>query len=128
VSITTQTAARERTYRADHFILATGGFYGGGLQMENFPIIKETIFNIPVQFKGEADAWANEQLFSSQKQPFAEVGIQTDNTMRPLDGEGKCFINNVFVVGRNLSGYDFCFEQSGNGVALVSAYQAAMSL
>lgn len=128
MSITTQAAARERTYHADNFILATGGFYGGGLQMETFPNIKETIFNIPVQFEGEAEAWANEKLFSSQKQPFAQVGIQTDAKMRPLDGTGNCYINNVFVVGRNLSGYDFCFEQSGNGVALASAYQAAMSL
>ena len=127
-SITTKTAARERTYQSDHFILATGGFYGGGLQMENFPEIKEPIFNIPVQFEGKAEEWANEKLFSNQKQPFAEVGIHTDQQMRPLDVEGNCFLNNVFVVGRNLSGYDFCFEQSGNGVALVSAYQAAMSL
>lgn len=127
-AITTQAAARERTYQADHFILATGGFYGGGLQMENFPIIKETIFNIPVQFEGKAEEWANEKIFSNKKQPFAQVGIQTDDKMRPLDGAGNCFINNVYVVGRNLSGYDFCFEQSGNGVALVSAYQAAMSL
>ena len=127
LAITTQNAARERMYQADHFILATGGFYGGGLQMETFPIIKEPIFNIPVQFKGQDEAWANEKLFSSQKQPFAEVGVQTDDKLHPLDGAGNCFINNVFVVGRNLSGYDFCFEQSGNGVALVSAYQAAMS-
>ena len=127
LAITTQNAARERSYQADHFILATGGFYGGGLQMETFPIIKEPIFNIPVQFKGQDEAWANEKLFSSQKQPFAEVGVLTDDKLHPLDGAGNCFINNVFVVGRNLSGYDFCFEQSGNGVALVSAYQAAMS-
>ncbi|SEJ96749.1 glycerol-3-phosphate dehydrogenase subunit B [Propionispira arboris] len=127
LSITTQNAAREQTYQADHFILATGGFYGGGLQMETFPIIKEPIFNIPVRVKGNPEEWANEKLFSSQKQPFAEVGIETDEKMRPLDEVGNCFIKNVFVAGRNLSGYDFCFEQSGNGVALVSAYQAAMS-
>ncbi|MCE5285140.1 MAG: anaerobic glycerol-3-phosphate dehydrogenase subunit B [Pelosinus sp.] len=128
ISVKAKAVARERIYQAEQFILATGGFYGGGLRMDHFPEIKEPIFNIPVHFAGDPEDWANEELFSQQKQPFALVGINTDAQMHPLDGQGNCFLTNVHVVGRNLSGYDFCFEQSGNGVALVSAYQAAMSV
>ncbi|WP_110954487.1 anaerobic glycerol-3-phosphate dehydrogenase subunit GlpB [Anaerosinus massiliensis] len=128
IAVKAKSTSREKSYAADHFILATGGFYGGGLKMENFGEIEEAIFDIPVQFDGAADQWANEKIFSSQKQPFALVGISTDQQMRPLDAQENCLFKNVFVVGRNLGGYDFCFEQSGNGVALVSAYQAAMSI
>ena len=30
-------------------------------------------------------------------------------------------------IGRQLAGYDFCREHSGNGVAQASAYKAAMA-
>ena len=42
-----------------------------------------------------------------------------------VDEKGAVIYPNVRVVGRNLAGYDFCFEKSGNGVALTSAYKAA---
>ncbi len=49
----------------------------------------------------------------------------TDEAMRPIDAEGHAVLENVRVCGRMLAGYDFCFEHSGNGVAISSAYKAA---
>jgi len=121
-------AAREQLHEADDFILATGGFYGGGLQMQVFGEVKETIFSVPVKFAATEETWANEELISGSPQLFAKIGIDTDARLRPIGTDGKCHLENVFTAGRNLSGYDFCYEQSGNGVALVSAYQAAMSI
>lgn len=118
---------RERTYYAKSFILANGGFYGGGLIAEPGNVI-EPIFNLPVVAPSDHELWANMSLFSNEPQPFAQIGIAVDEKMRPLDEVGKVVITNVFVAGRNLRGYDFCFEKSGNGVALASGYQAAMSV
>lgn len=118
--------ARDVKYEADKFILATGGFYGGGLTLENFNSPHETVFRLPVWIPENKEGWANSKLFSDRPQGFAMAGILTDNSLRPLDKKGKVLYNNLFVVGRNLGGYDFCFEHSGNGVALASAYHAAM--
>ena len=118
---------RERTYYAKSFILANGGFYGGGLIAEPGSAI-EPIFNIPVAAPSDHELWANSALFSNEPQPFAKIGIDVDEKMRPLDEAGHVVVTNVFIAGRNLRGYDFCFEKSGNGVALASGYQAAMSV
>lgn len=118
---------RERTYHAKSFILANGGFYGGGLVAEPENVI-EPIFNLPISAPADHELWANMSLFSNEPQPFALIGIRVDEKMRPLDEAGNVVVNNVFVAGRNLCGYDFSFEKSGNGVALASGYQAAMSV
>ncbi len=126
-AVVAQAAAREKTYEAEKFILATGGFYSGGITMREFEQPKEMIFGLPVWFVPGEENWSNEQLFSDKPQGFAKTGILTDENLRPVDNKtGKVVYDNVHVVGRNLGGYDFCFEHSGNGVALASAYKAAM--
>ena len=125
-AVVAQAAAREKTYEAEKFILATGGFYSGGITMREFEHPKEAIFDLPVWFVPGEENWSNEQLFADKPQGFAMTGIRTDENLLPLDGNGKRVYDNVYVVGRNLGGYDFCFEHSGNGVALASAYKAAM--
>ena len=126
-AIVTAGIDRERTYYAKAFILANGGFYGGGLVAEPGHVI-EPIFNLPVVAPEDHELWANTELFSDQPQPFAKIGLDVDEKMRPLDADGKVVLSNVFVAGRNLSNYDHCFEKSGNGVALASGYKAAMSV
>lgn len=116
---------RMQTYAADKFILATGGFYSGGITMRDFGEYKEMVFGLPVEGECVEETWANKQLFSDKKQGFALAGVRVDSSMRAVDEKGNVVLKNVYVVGRNLSGYDFCFEHSGNGVALSSAYKAA---
>jgi glycerol-3-phosphate dehydrogenase subunit B len=128
VAVVTDGIDRQRSYYAQNFILATGGFYGGGLISVELGEVNEPIFNIPIQIPIAQEEWSNLNLFSNKKQPFAKIGITTDEKMHPLDIEGNLLFENVFVAGRNLQGYDFCFEKSGNGVALASGYQAAMSV
>ena len=118
---------RDQKYEADKFILATGGFYGAGLKMRDIGEFKEVVFGLPVEADCVEERWANEQLFSSQKQTFAKAGIKTDASLRAVDASGNVVLDNVYVVGRNLSGYDFCVEHSGNGVALSSAFKAALA-
>ena len=125
-AVIARTASNEKHYYAKKFILATGGFYSGGITMRDFEQPKEVIFDLPVYFVKGEENWSNKELFSDQPQGFAKTGILTDESLRPVDGNGKRVFDNVYVVGRNLGGYDFCFEHSGNGVALASAYKAAM--
>ena len=53
------------------------------------------------------------------------IFIFSCNPSKEHEGE---VVKNVKVVGRSLAGYDFCFENSGNGVAIATAYKAALSL
>ncbi|XOQ26478.1 MAG: Anaerobic glycerol-3-phosphate dehydrogenase subunit B [Mitsuokella multacida] len=125
VSVTAEGISRTKEYFADKFILATGGFYSGGITMRDFDQPKEPIFHLPVSFVKGEENWANKKLFSDRPQGFAKTGIMTDETLRPVDEKGAVVLENVRVCGRMLAGYDFCFEHSGNGVAISSAYKAA---
>lgn len=125
-AVIAQSSSNEKTYYADKFILATGGFYSGGITMRDFEQPKEMIFDLPVYFVKGEENWTNKELFSDKPQGFAKTGVLTDDTLRPVDAKGQRVLDNVYVVGRDLGGYDFCFEHSGNGVALASAYKAAM--
>lgn len=116
---------RSQVYEADKFILATGGFYSGGITMRDFGEYREMVFGLPVEGDCVEGKWVNKQLFSDKKQAFAMAGVRVDSSLRAVDESGNVVLKNVYVVGRNLSGYDFCFEHSGNGVALSSAYKAA---
>ena len=121
--IVTGNLDRERTYQADSFILATGGFFGGGLQA-GAGQATEVVFDLPVPVPADPGAWSNETLFFSGSQPFAKFGVQVDTKLRPVDATGKLLLENVYIAGKTLAGYDYCSEKSGNGVALATAYQA----
>ena len=125
-AVIAKTASNERKYYAKRFILATGGFYSGGITMRDFEQPKEPIFDLPVSFVKGEENWTNKELFGNAPQGFAKTGILTDEALHPVDESGTVVLENVHVVGRDLGGYDFCFEHSGNGVALASAYKAAM--
>lgn len=125
-SVMTQGCDRLRTYEADHFILASGGVFGNGL-VTAMGRMYEPIFNIEIEVPKNQQQWSHQYLFTGKPQPFATYGIETDDKLRPLQ-HGQVLLDNVHVVGRALSGYDFCFEKSGNGVAICSAYHAASIL
>lgn len=123
--IVTGNLDRERSYQAQSFILASGGLFGGGLQARPGQVL-EGIFDLPVHVPAQTDHWSNENLFFTSGQPFAQFGVRTDATMRPVDDAGEILLENVFIAGKTLAGYDYCFEKSGNGVALATAYRAGL--
>lgn len=127
LGVVTGNVDRERTYDAAAFILATGGFFGGGL-VAGVDRAWETIFNLPVEVPANREEWSNPSLFSTGEQLFASFGLNVDSQLRPVDSRGAVVLKNVYIVGRSLGGYDYCFEKSGNGVAIASGYHAGMSV
>jgi glycerol-3-phosphate dehydrogenase subunit B len=123
--IVTRNLDRERSYQAQSIILATGGFLGGGLAAEPGRV-RETVFGLPVPAPTEQTEWSRHHLFFAGVQPFAKFGVRTDGRLRPVDATGNVLLNNVFVAGKTLAGYDYCTEKSGNGVALATAFQAGL--
>ena len=94
--------------------------------MCDFDQPREPIFDLPVFFPTGAENWSNMQLFSDKPQGFSTTGIFTDDNLNPIDADGKVLFDNLHVVGANLGGSDKIFERSAGGIAITSAYKAAL--
>ena len=127
VYVETEGFDRKRKYYAKSFILANGGVYGGGLEAQIGKMI-EPIFGFDIPAPADQVQWSNKDLISNKKQLFALMGVRVNTGLVPVDEQDTEVVKNVKVVGRSLAGYDFCFEKSGNGVAIATAYKAALSL
>ena len=123
--VVVENAVREKTFPARKVILATGGFYSGGLTMREFDYPTEPIFDLPVFFPTGAENWSNPNLFDDKPQGFSTTGILTNANLNPINERGKVLFDNLHVVGANLGGVDFIHERSAGGVAIASAYKAA---
>ena len=129
-SLITGGYGREREYSADAFIIATGGVFGSGL-VSAMGKMYEPIFDLEIPVPAEQKDWSHQYLFCGKPQPFAAYGVAVNEHLQPidpLDPQEQVLLHNVQFVGRSLRGYDFCFEKSGNGVAVTTAYQAACEL
>ena len=85
--------------------------------------VRETILDLPlanVPALGE-DRFAPGYF---DPQPLARVGVATDESLRPVDGEGRRAAENVLVVGASLAGAEPWREKSGDGVSLATGHRA----
>ena len=124
--VVVENAVREKIFHAKKIILATGGFYSGGIQMRDFDQPREPIFDLPVFFPTGAENWSNAKLFSDKPHGFATTGIFTNENLNPIDANGNVLFDNLHVVGANLGGVDKIFERSAGGIAIASAYKGAI--
>lgn len=125
--VCTQNYGRKLYYSADDFVLATGGVFGGGLKA-SMGKMTEPIFNLEIVVPADQADWSYQHLFAGRAQPFASYGVKVNDKLNPLNADGSVAVSNLKVIGRALAGYDFCFEKSGNGVCLATAYAAAALL
>src|SRR5665648_895743 len=120
--IIVQSLGKSLRLKGKKFILATGGLLGGGIKvgMER-KSIREGVFDLPLFVPKE---WSELQFFGPQ--PFAQIGVETDEFMRPLDpASGQVVWDNVHVVGRMLAHWDPWTQRCGGGVSVTSGYAAA---
>lgn len=118
--------SRDGIYRADRFILATGGLYGGGITSDHRGLLTEAVFGLPVAAPEARADWFSPQ-FAPARHPIHRAGLRVDRHMRPLDERGNVALDNVRVAGRLLAGYDPLEEGSTEGVWLATAYRAVTS-
>ena len=121
VAVATRHYGREMLYEADRFIIATGGFLGGGLTATPQGY-GESIFGFPVSVPGSAAAPGGGLL---GPHGIFRAGLAVDALLRPLGTDGTIVYDNVHAAGSILAGYDYSVEKSGNGVAAVTGWLAA---
>ena len=113
----------EHYVQAKTVILASGRFFGKGLHAERSGI-RETVFNLPVQQPLQRDAWHHKDLLHKEGHPLNRAGLETDATLRPVDGRGEVCIDNLFAAGSILAHQDWVRQKCGSGLALATAYAA----
>lgn len=121
-TITSITTSKDVTVSAEHFVLATGSFIGGGLDSTRQEGIFEPIFGADIEQKEEQYTLID--IFESQ--PFMCSGVATDNSFKVL--KNGTAIDNLYACGAILSGYNPVKEGSGAGVAMLTAIAVAENI
>jgi glycerol-3-phosphate dehydrogenase subunit B len=121
-AVVVQAAARPTTYRAGSFVLASGGFASGGVQLDSYGKLREAIFDLAVGPTEDGPRFLPDYL---DEQPLDRVGVPVDNGLRPTDGDGQPVYENLHAAGATLAGAIPWREASGNGLSLASGYAAA---
>ena len=110
---------------ADHFVLATGRFLGGGLVKER--VVREPLCDLGVFHDGRrVDREWPERLRHLEflsPHPAFRTGLLTDNHLRPLDWDGLVPYDNLRAAGSVLGGYDY-IRGYGFGVPMVTGWMA----
>jgi glycerol-3-phosphate dehydrogenase subunit B len=125
--VVAQTAGRPRTYRARSFVLASGGFASGGLQLDSYGQVRETAFDLALVGVPAPDAPRFEPGYFDEH-PIARAGLAVDEELRPVDAEGKPAFENLHAAGASLAGAAPWREASGNGLSLATGYAAASAI
>lgn len=104
----TAVRAGERALAADAFVLATGGYLGGGLAKSRE--VRETVAGLPAFESGEpvAEAYWRRLRFQEylSPEPAFRTGLRTDRELRPLGADGLPAFSNLRAAGAVLGGWD----------------------
>jgi glycerol-3-phosphate dehydrogenase subunit B len=84
---------------ADHFILASGGFFSKGLKSNPFRI-HEPVFGLDVEQAPDRNDWYHPEFMSDQ--PYLSYGVKTDAGLHPLQAGAP--MKNLYAVGSILGG------------------------
>ena len=117
----------EKVHESDSFVLATGGFFGGGLQAQGDRIV-EPLFKLPVAQPGTKEDWFQYEFLGRKGHPLNRSGIRTNSRLNPVDENGEVILENLFLAGRILGHHDALREKSMGGVDIATGYKAIQNI
>lgn len=110
----------ETTYEPASVVLATGGIQAGGLDAFRDGI-SERLFDCPVSAPLDRHDWVADSFLGDHE--AIRAGIETDGELRPIDGSSPVY-SNLYAAGQILESTNLIAEQSTDGVALATGYEA----
>jgi glycerol-3-phosphate dehydrogenase subunit B len=125
-AVVAQPTARRVAHRARSFVLATGGFASGGLELDSSWTARETVLDLPVAGVPPRD----EARFLPNyfdRHPIARAGLAVDERLRPLGPRGPVY-ENLHAAGATLAGAEPWREASGNGISVATGFAAAEAI
>lgn len=108
------------SFRAANFVLATGSFFSKGL-VATPDRIYEPVFGLDTDYTPDRSTWYESSFFAPQK--YQSFGVRTDGKFRAMKDSKP--LDNLYVCGAGLSGFNALKEGSGAGVSITSAFCAA---
>ena len=115
---------KEKAYRGDAFVLATGQHIGGGLLREH--VTREPLVGLGVFYDGRPVTTAASRLQHLEylePGPQFQVGLRTDARLHPLDAAGSAPFVNLHAAGAVLGGYEYAGAY-GFGVPILTGWLA----
>jgi glycerol-3-phosphate dehydrogenase subunit B len=113
-----------QSHSADHLILATGRFMGGGLTADRDKI-SEALFGLPVIQPASREDWFQKTFFSDPSHPIHQAGVLVDSSFRPVNERGEVLLENVRLAGTLLAHHHCIEEKSREGIEISTGYMAA---
>lgn len=106
-----------------NFILATGSYFSQGL-IASKEKIYEPVFNLDIEYITDRDRWNNRNVFEPQN--YLKFGVKTDESFKAIKDNKT--INNLYIAGAILEGFDPIKEGCGAGVSILSALHIANNI
>jgi glycerol-3-phosphate dehydrogenase subunit B len=119
--------SHEEPIRAKYAIVATGRFFGGGLEASQHGV-RETLLGLPVEAPPSRDNWHMASFLGAPGHPINRVGVRVDQDLRPLGPDGVPPYDNLFVAGAVMACHDWVREKSGAGISVATGYRAVESV
>lgn len=116
-----ETVNRPKPIVAQNYVLATGGIYGGGIKTNADGKVWEPIFGLPVAADADRHKWFVPRFIAPTGQPIACAGVQVNQRLNPVDGDGTPLAENLYVAGATVAGSNWISGRTGNGVAVTTA-------
>jgi glycerol-3-phosphate dehydrogenase subunit B len=126
--VVAQAAARPTTHRARAFVLASGGLAGGGIRVDSYGKVRESVFDLALAGVPAANGRPRFLPGYLEEQPLDRVGVPVDDRLRPTDADGRPCYDNLYAAGATLAGAVPWREASGNGLSLATGYAAAEAI
>ncbi len=113
---------------ARSFVLATGKFIGGSMVRNK--TWTEAVFGLPL-FIGRhlvSDPFPLKYLTDDpfDEQLLFSLGVRVDAALRPVDENDKVVYKNLCAAGSVLSGYNYIYDRTGMGTAMITGAKAGI--
>lgn len=119
--VISEAASRQKLHNSNTFVLATGGFLGGGYITDSDGYARDSVFSLDLCAPQDHTNWFEDDFLAPSGHPIYKIGIPVNAHFQPVQ-DGKPIYNNLFIAGCSLPYFDPLQERSLEGVALTSAF------